>query len=231
MLKELGNSLELAREDQIILVINDILHNIMCTPEKIEELVSGFLISEGFASNLNEIEINACFKDSKTFLIKINEDVPNTTLRSSGCIGVFRENEELPEVTAEERFNLDEARGSLQYLDVEEYKRTRGYHIAALVDKKGLITRAHDVGRHNAVDKVIGTGLENGINFKKVFLLTSGRISRGMALKCVRTGIPLIVSKAAILDSAIDVCLKTGLTAISFATNVAVGENLPNYDI
>jgi FdhD protein len=224
MIIELGNALEIAREDQITIVINDIAHHVMCTPEKINELVLGFLISEGFASDLNEIEINnaPCLKDGKVVMVKVKRDVPAITLRSSGCIGIFREKEEFPKITAEEKFNLDEAHESLKYLDTEEYKRTRGYHIAALVNKNGLVTRAYDVGRHNAVDKVIGTGLKNGVNFRKVFLLISGRISRGMALKCVRTGIPLVVSKAAILDSAVDICLKTKLSAISFATNVII---------
>jgi len=64
--------------------------------------------------------------------------------------------------------------------------------------------------------------VKDDIDFSKTFLVISGRISKGMALKCARVGIPLIVSKAAILDSAIDICTETGLTAISFATNVIV---------
>ena len=61
-----------------------------------------------------------------------------------------------------------------------------------------------------------------GIDLSRTFLLLSGRISRGIAMKCVRSGIPLVVSKAAILDSAIKVCEKSGLAAVSFATNVVV---------
>ena len=85
----------------------------------------------------------------------------------------------------------------------------------------------YDVGRHNAVDKAIGSALLKGVDFSKVFLLLSGRISRGMVMKCARVGIPLIASKAAILDSAIDVCEKSGVAAVSFATNIAIeGEAL-----
>ena len=61
-----------------------------------------------------------------------------------------------------------------------------------------------------------------GIDLSRTFLLLSGRISRGIAMKCVRSGIPLVVSKAAILDSAIKVCEKSGLAAVSFATKVVV---------
>lgn len=106
-------------------------------------------------------------------------------------------------------------------LTVEEYERTHGYHIAAIVGKDGLIVRRY-VGRHNAVNKAIGAALLMGVDLSRTFLLLSGRISRGIAMKCVRAGIPLVVSEAAILDSAIKVCEKSGLAAVSFATNVVV---------
>lgn len=70
-------------------------------------------------------------------------------------------------------------------------------------------------------------GIEKNINFGTVFLLVSGRISEGMVAKCVRCRIPLLVSKAAILDSAIMKCIETGLSAVSFTTGIVVkGEAL-----
>jgi FdhD protein len=218
-----NDPLELAREKQVTIAVNGNVYHIMCTPENLEELVLGFLISEGLASSSDEIKIyDASFSSTDTIVVELKEATPILKLRSSGCIGVFREKEKLSRIVAEENFNLDEIRESLDYLEIEEYRMTRGYHIAALIDKKGLVARAHDVGRHNAVDKAIGMGIKKRVNFRRTFLLISGRISQGMTLKCVRTGIPLLVSKAAILDSAIDVCLKTGLSAVSFVTGIAV---------
>ncbi|HID56418.1 TPA: formate dehydrogenase accessory sulfurtransferase FdhD, partial [Candidatus Poribacteria bacterium] len=177
---KLGKTLEIAREDQITLIINDEAYHIMCTPKNVRELVLGFLISEGFASSLKEIEFSnsTCLK-GKIIVVDVNRSLLPLTLRSSGCIGVLRKGEKLPGVVAEEKFSLDEIRNSLNYLEVEEYRKTRGYHIAALTGKDGLIFRAYDVGRHNAADKVIGMGIKNNINFSKTFLVISGRISRG----------------------------------------------------
>jgi FdhD protein len=214
----LNKTLEIANEKQVKLVINEVVLHLMCTPVNLEELAIGFLISEGLVSPSEKIAVQV---DGDTITVKANTN-PVFKLRSSGCPGVFREKEELPEVIAEERFSLNEARNSLKHLDTEEYKRTRGYHIAALIGKDGLIARAYDVGRHNAIDKAIGMGIKKELNLRRSFLLTSGRISQGIAAKCVRASIPLVVSKAAILDSAMEICMKTGLSAVSFATGIMI---------
>ncbi len=214
----ISETLEIAKEKQIMLVINCTATHMMCTPENLEELALGFLVSEGLVSPSESIDVRV---DGDTIFVKADID-PVFKLRSSGCVGVLREKEELPKVFAEEKFSIDEARNSLVYLETEEYKRTRAYHTAALVGKEGMIVRAYDVGRHNAIDKAIGMGIKRGVNFRKVFLLISGRISQGIVAKCVRAGIPLVVSKAAILDSAIETCKLTGLSAVSFATGIVV---------
>lgn len=229
MIKKIGESLDIAREDQVTIYAGKVPYHIMCTPENLRELAVGFLVSEGIAKSVEDIVFSnaPCLEDGRVIFVNLNGDINNPTIRSSGCIGVYRANEEIPRAIAEEKFTIEEIRGSLRYLDVEEYKKTRGYHIAAIVGKNGLIFRRHDVGRHNAVDKVIGAALLNKVKLSKSFLLLSGRISRGIAMKCARVGIPLIVSKAAILDSAIEVCKISGVSAISFATNIAVvGEAL-----
>ncbi|RLI78605.1 formate dehydrogenase accessory sulfurtransferase FdhD [Archaeoglobales archaeon] len=221
-IEKIGRTLEIAEERQFTLTINGFPYHIMCTPLDLESMVLGFIVTEGFTNSIEKVEHFEL--DDKKFeaVVKINNDDLQPEIRSSGCIGIFRECEELKEVYAKNKYSIEELRESLGYLDIDEYKRTRGYHVACIVDKKGLIRRAYDVGRHNAVDKVVGMCLKENIDFSTVFLLISGRISRGMALKCVRAGIPLIVSKAAIFDSAIEVCKKTGLSAVSFATNIVV---------
>lgn len=218
-IKKIGETLELATERHLRVSINGMVFNIACTPINVEELIIGFIVTEGIGKfeDVNK-SVNVHISDN---LIEV--DLPNVselTLTSSGSISVS--NEKVGRVKAGEKFRIEELQTSLQYLETEEYKRTRGYHIAAVVSKKGLEARAYDIGRHNAVDKAVGMCVKKGIALNKTFLLLSGRISKGIAMKCVRAGIPLIVSKAAILDSAIELCKQTGLSAVSFATNIAV---------
>jgi FdhD protein len=208
----------------IRIIAGEVVFNISCTPVNLEELATGFLISEGLVKDYNvEVEVRDDVIAVKTPVEKSGE----FQLRSSGSPGVFRLADDLPKVKANEKFSVEECRDSLKYLDTEEYRRTRGYHTAALVSKMRMVARAYDVGRHNAIDKAIGIGVRKNVDFTRIFLLVSGRISQGMVAKCVRCGIPLLVSKAAILDSAIEKCKETGLSAISFATGIALkGEAL-----
>ncbi len=223
MIVEIDNPLEFARESQITLFVGHTPYHIMCTPENIRDLVVGFLISEGIARSVRDIEFSRF--EGQEIVVSVNGNSGEVTITSSGSVGVYRD--DVPKVRATEKYTLDELRKSLEYLNTEEYRRTRGYHTAAIVGKEGLICRRYDVGRHNAVDKAIGAALLSGVDLSSTYLVLSGRISRGMVMKCARAGIPLIVSKAAILDSAVEVCEKSGLAAVSFATNIAVvGEAL-----
>ena len=227
----LGKTLEIARERLVTLIVGDTRFNISCTPENLRELAIGFLISEGLVMEYRIcVEVEGDIISVKSTNLGHELSSSAFKVRSSGSPGAFRSVEKLTIVSAEEKFTLAECRKALEYLETEQYYRTRGYHTAALVGKNGMISRAYDVGRHNAVDKVIGMGFEKDINFARVFLLLSGRISEGIVTKCVRCRIPLLVSKAAILDSAIGKCMETGLSAVSFTTGIAVeGEALTIY--
>ncbi len=221
MIREIGKPLELAREALITIRIGGEPYRMVCTPEHVEELVTGFMITEGLAKALDDFKIVA--HDSEVIVeVKINPQ--SLELRSSGCVGIYRDQEDLPRVVAEEKFSLEDARRALGLLEIEEYRKTRGYHVAAVVSKSGFVRR-YDVGRHNAVDKAVGAAILSGFELSRSFLVLSGRISRGIVAKCARAGIPLIVSKAAILDSAVEVCRKSGIAAVSFATNIAVTGN------
>ncbi len=217
----IGEPMKLADEEEVTIYINGLPSHLMCTPSNLEELAIGFIVSEGLIDrkDWNKAEVKV---KGNSIYVDVEADSFILELRSSGCVGVFKEGEILPVVSSNETYSLEEVKKALEFIEIEEYKETRGYHIAAIVDKKGLVARAIDVGRHNAVDKVIGMGLKKGIDPSKVFIVISGRISRGIAAKAARAGIPLVVSKASILNSAIEICRKTGLSIVSLASNLAV---------
>lgn len=211
---EIGKTLEIGKEMELKIILNGRVIRVFCTPAHLEELVTGFLISEGLSSNPRVIV------EGDVAVAMVDRGF-ETTINSSGCAGIYVD-EPLGELNPKVRFNIDRIREYLKELEEEYYRKTRAYHTAMVVSESGEIAKSYDVGRHNAVDKAIGIAFKRGFDFEKSFLLLSGRITAGIAKKAIRTGIPLVVSKAAILDSAIDLCRKYKLSAISFATGVAI---------
>lgn len=94
---------------------------------------------------------------------------------------------------------------------------TGGTHSAMLCSREGeVLAFAEDVGRHNAVDKVIGAGALDGLDMSTCVLVCSGRQSSEMVLKAARSGIPIIASIASPLGSGIRIAEATGITLICF---------------
>ena len=75
---------------------------------------------------------------------------------------------------------------------------------------------AEDVGRHNAVDKVIGMTVLKGQSFGECFLALSGRMSGDVAFKAAKVGIPIVASIASALSSGVDFAEKANLTLVGF---------------
>ena len=98
------------------------------------------------------------------------------------------------------------------------FSRTGGLHAAGLFSLEGapLVVR-EDVGRHNAVDKVVGWALREGrLPLRDHVLMVSGRVSYELALKAVAAGIPVIAAVSAPSSLAIDLATRAGLTLVAF---------------
>ena len=99
----------------------------------------------------------------------------------------------------------------------ENFRKTGGVHVAALYTTDGeLVALAEDVGRHNAVDKVIGAGATKKMDFRNLFLALSGRLTGDIVLKAARMKIPVIASLAAAISSGLEAAQLTRVTLIGF---------------
>jgi FdhD protein len=103
-----------------------------------------------------------------------------------------------------------------ELLASELHSKTGGIHVVGLASAEGLIARSEDIGRHNALDRVIGHALRTNKDLSRTFAICSGRISSEMVRKCLIANIPAVVSHSATTTLSIDIAAKTGVCVIGF---------------
>lgn len=89
-------------------------------------------------------------------------------------------------------------------------------HSCALIYEGKVICQMEDIGRYNALDKVIGYALKNQIPFQDSYVFASGRISVGYLTKAWRAGFPMAVSRAAVTKAAVDFAKEQNMTLVGF---------------
>lgn len=190
------------------------------SPEMLRELGVGYLLSEGFAGRVEEI-LKVDVK-GKVISVEMDKDLRGVEPRyhSIGCGLHLGEDVEIPRVTSDLRVSpgdLLETSNTLTELGLAG-RSTGGVHSALLYDYlEGSKAFAEDVGRHNAVDKVIGLkALKGQGGFGDSILLTSGRQSGEVVLKAANMGIPIIASFKAPTYTGISMAEMTGITLVGF---------------
>ncbi len=97
------------------------------------------------------------------------------------------------------------------------FRQTGAVHSAGLCDPSKILSYYEDIGRHNALDKLAGDTLLNGVDTQNKIATLSCRMSLEIIGKIIKTGIPIVISNAAPTLSAVELANKAGLTMIGFA--------------
>ncbi len=208
---------------------------ILCSPTSLKELAAGHLLSEGLLKSVDEIgEINLTKAGKCQVQLKrgveaekrIQASQPFARLVSTTCgsadywpLSKLVDRLGFQELGRGFRIKADVVSESTRRLNTiaETFRKTGGVHVAALYTADGEVLHfAEDVGRHNAVDKVIGSCALRKRDFSKCFLASSGRLTGDIVLKAARMKIPVVSSLAAATDSGIEVAKRTKVTLIGF---------------
>jgi FdhD protein len=233
---------------EIRLAFDDRVQNLavtMRTPGHDADLALGFLFTEGIIAGASEVDsaehvFAACSENKQnTFLVKLKKDmVPNLgkaernfyTTSSCGVCGkasieAIRTVSVFENVTPWVGDGIDSA----LILELPErlareqavFAETGGLHAAALFDRTGcLLMVREDVGRHNAVDKLIGAAMMDGkLPLAGTVLLLSGRASFELVQKAAMAGIPVIAAVGAPSSLAVSLAEEFGITLIGFLRN------------
>jgi len=193
----------------------------MMSPGTLEDFVTGYLFTEQIIKGPEEIESIKIEKNRMSVITtNLFKVIGTKKTILSGCGGStsYVDTEKLPKIQSDFTISASDIGESIKsVLTSELHQMTGGIHIVALLGKDRVVTVSEDIGRHNALDRVIGYGLRNGVDFSQTFVVSSGRISSEMVRKCLVAHIPLIVSRGATTTLAVEIAEKTGLTVVGFA--------------
>ena len=213
----------------------------MRTPGNDEDLVSGFLYNERIIENINEIEkiekkgeivgdynlqnkIETTINNTKNLDIgKIKKNfITNSSCGVCGktsldSIEVLKTNKidlSFPKIN----YNIILKSPELLQNNQSEFSKTGGIHASALIGGKGeVIAIREDVGRHNALDKLIGHALKNKIiKPENQFIACSGRLNFELVQKALMSNIGLMAGVGAPTSLAIDLAKRFNMTLVGF---------------
>jgi FdhD protein len=190
-------------ENYELYINNKFISNLTASPDNLKELGVGYVISEGYLKpddigdvHIRDTKIIVIAEKSNKMNLKENNDINNINLPLKT---IFKIMEYMSNITG-------------------IWKITGGTHWACLFDLDGNeIITIEDIGRHNAVDKVIGYGILNNINLKDKILVSSGRLPYMMVKKVVNAKIPIIISKSPSTDKGVELAKNNNITLIGFA--------------
>ena len=204
----------------------------MCTPAQLDELVVGWLHGEGYIDTAADIvRMRPCTRELGFWV-----DVPpqrydtveasdRRRVLASGCGAVTTI---LGSLSALPRRRspppaLELARTRALFKELfargERYKETGGIHAAALTDGATLLHHAEDIGRHNAVDKVIGAAILEGRVLEDLVLLVTGRISGELAFKAARARLATVATPSVPSTLAVEIARAAGMQLVGRAVS------------
>jgi FdhD protein len=204
---------------------------VMRTPGHDEELAAGFLVTEGIVSSVDQLRKIEPRPDENRVLVFLADGVAVDLGRltrhlftgsSCGLCGkatleaIFTDFPPIESGTEVSDAVLLAAPAKLRAAQAT-FETTGGLHAAGVFSADGeLLVLREDIGRHNAVDKVIGHALLNGIDLKPTLLLVSGRLSFEIMQKALAARIPAVAAISAPSSLAVEFARKSGQTLIGF---------------
>jgi FdhD protein len=204
---------------------------VMRTPSHDEDLAAGFLVTEGIISQVGELRKIEPRPEENRVLVFLEDGVSVDLGRltrhlftgsSCGLCGkatleaVFTEFPPIVHPLLVSDSVLLAAPGKLREAQ-GTFETTGGLHAAGLFSAAGeLLAVREDIGRHNAVDKVIGHALLNEIDLTATFLLVSGRLSFEIMQKALAARIPAVAAISAPSSLAVEFAKKSGQSLVGF---------------
>ncbi len=189
----------------------------------------GYLFSEGFIEEVDDVESIIINDDMGSIHVSLRAEFDKEQFftkqkhYTAGCgRGVtffsMTDVKNFKKITSEQTYSLsyllkkrsEFAQNSHFYLE------TGGMHGACIIDENGHMKIREDIGRHNAVDKIIGHALRNRLQPERLILLTTGRVSYEMLSKAAKFGFPVIGSRTAATKQAVQLARYLNIEVVGY---------------
>lgn len=190
----------------------------------IEEFVIGFLLTHKFIKSVRDIKElvidEQAAKITTTDASRINQtSVRSSNLETTGIIefqSVFGKDSSINQIKSSLKISPSTIMKRIEQLDsFHVYLQTRLTHCAMLLTEHDVvIARSEDIGRHNAIDKIIGAGAITNADFDRAWICTAGRLPADMVNKVIAAGIPLIATRASVTHDALEIGKHAGITIV-----------------
>lgn len=218
------------REFPVTIILNNQeLVTLLCTPVHLDYLAVGFLFSEGLLNSKGDIKKITVDEQRGVVRVETGEQTTDAVelvfkrLITSGC-GRGASFYSAADVSRTQKVKSKISILALEVFELvrqfqhrsEVFKTTGGVHSAALCNNKEIIIFSEDIGRHNAIDKIFGECILKEMTTDGHVIITSGRVSSEILLKAARGNIPVLVSKSAPTDMGIKLAADLGITLIGF---------------
>lgn len=192
-----------AEEVLVRVFVNGMIYgSLVCSPWALDELTVGYLYTEGVLRSCDDVE-DLTVEDN-TVRVRLREcspdESPKKTERVPCCLSARAISRLVGEM--EENSAL--------------FRHTGGVHTAALSDGESILTGCEDVGRHNALDRLIGRCLLRGISMTGRAIIFSGRVPEEIVRKTMQTGCSAICSVSAPTSLAVETARAAGILLAGF---------------
>ncbi|MFC1950942.1 formate dehydrogenase accessory sulfurtransferase FdhD [Chloroflexota bacterium] len=212
-----------------IILNNQELVTLLCSPIDLKYLGVGYLFSEGLLADNSDIQKVSV--DDEKGIVRVEtiaEKQPEGELTfkrliTSGCgrgasLYSLADAQTLSEVKSDMTISANAIFALVKQFQNQSqiFKETGGVHSAALCDTNSVLMFKEDIGRHNAIDKIIGECMLNDISMENLIILTSGRISSEILFKVLKRNIPILISRSAPTNVGVKLARDLGITLVGF---------------
>lgn len=203
---------------------------LLCTGYHLDELAVGFLHAEGFLQNREDLirvevdedlgKVHVSTRVEPALASRLWSKRTITSGCGKGSVFYYALDALLSRpVESTLRLRPDQIFQRLEDLNrlSEAYRLTHGVHNTALATPEEIVLFRDDIGRHNAVDMIVGYVFLRGIPLDDKLLMTTGRLTSEIIIKAAKVGIPAILSRNTATSLAIEVAKSMNITLIGFA--------------